>query len=166
MQLSAQRPERHRTMTEAHGVPSGHRVYLRATITLCTNRLPADCHAYYAHSVPHPTPKCRRCFQGLPIDIDEKEYTLLKSSSAIKPMYGKPEKGTTHASHCWWKRSFRVFGTGFDRPSARLQTAKSVLLNRSRHILSQHPHTPLRVGTTGSPRSPKPPTQQKWPKSA
>ena len=30
----------------------------------------------------------------------------------------------THVSHYWWKRSFRIFGTGFDRPSARLETAK------------------------------------------
>ena len=26
----------------------------------------------------------------------------------------------------WWKQSFRVFGTGFDRPSAGLETAKHV----------------------------------------
>ena len=30
----------------------------------------------------------------------------------------------THVSHYWWKQSFRVFGTGFDWPSARLETAK------------------------------------------
>ena len=32
-----------------------------------------------------------------------------------------------HLSHYCWKQSFRVFGTGFDRPSARLETAKNVL---------------------------------------
>ena len=47
----------------------------------------------------------------------------------------------THVTHCWWKQPFRVFGTGFDRPSARLETAKSVLSYLSRHILSQHPHS-------------------------
>ena len=31
----------------------------------------------------------------------------------------------THESHYCWKQSFRVFGTGFDRPSARLQAAKT-----------------------------------------
>ena len=46
----------------------------------------------------------------------------------------------TQVSHYWWKQSFHVFGTGFNRPSARLQTAKNVLLYPSRHILSQHPH--------------------------
>ena len=40
-----------------------------------------------------------------------------------------------------WKQSFRVFGTGYDRPSARLETAKNVPLYPSRHILSQHPHS-------------------------
>ena len=29
-----------------------------------------------------------------------------------------------HVYHYWWKKSFRVFGTGFDRPWARLQIAK------------------------------------------
>ena len=43
--------------------------------------------------------------------------------------------------HCWWKQPFRVFGTGFDRPSAGLETAKNVLSYPSRHILSQHPHS-------------------------
>ena len=32
----------------------------------------------------------------------------------------------THLSHYWWKQSFRVFGTGFDRPPAGLETAKNV----------------------------------------
>ena len=45
----------------------------------------------------------------------------------------------THVSHYWWKQSFHVFGTGFDRASARLETAKNVLLHPTRHILSQHP---------------------------
>ena len=39
------------------------------------------------------------------------------------------------------KQPFRVFGTGIDRPSARLQTAKNVLPYPSRQILSQHPHS-------------------------
>ena len=43
--------------------------------------------------------------------------------------------------HYWWKQSFRVFGTGCDRLSARLETAKNVLSYPSRHILSQHPHS-------------------------
>ena len=43
--------------------------------------------------------------------------------------------------HYWWKQAFSVFGTGFDRPSARLHTAKIVLWYPSRHILSQHPHS-------------------------
>ena len=30
----------------------------------------------------------------------------------------------TYVSHYWWKQPFRVFGTGMDRPSTRLQTAK------------------------------------------
>ena len=38
------------------------------------------------------------------------------------------------------KQSFRVFGTGFDRPSARLETAGNVLSDPSRYILQQHPH--------------------------
>ena len=38
-------------------------------------------------------------------------------------------------------QQFCIFGTGFDRPSARLQTAKNVLSYPSRHILSQHPHS-------------------------
>ena len=42
----------------------------------------------------------------------------------------------THVSHYW---SFRVFGMGFDRPLARLETPKNVLSYPSRHILSQHP---------------------------
>ena len=47
----------------------------------------------------------------------------------------------THVSHCWWKQSFRVFGTGFVRPSARLKTTKKKGLSYpSTHILSQHPH--------------------------
>ena len=33
--------------------------------------------------------------------------------------------------HYWWKQAFRVFGTGFDRPEARLETAKKM----SFHIL-------------------------------
>ena len=32
----------------------------------------------------------------------------------------------THVSHYWWKQSFRVFGTDFDRPLARLQTRGGV----------------------------------------
>ena len=47
----------------------------------------------------------------------------------------------THVSHYWWKQSFRVFGTGCDRPSARLETTKNVFSYPSRHILSQHPHS-------------------------
>ena len=46
----------------------------------------------------------------------------------------------THVSHYWWKQSFCVFGRGFDRLTARLEAAKSVLSYPSRHILSQHPH--------------------------
>ena len=42
--------------------------------------------------------------------------------------------------HYCWKQSFRVFGTGCERPQARLETAKIVLPYPSRHILSQHPH--------------------------
>ena len=30
----------------------------------------------------------------------------------------------TNVTHCWWKQPFRIFGTGFDRPSAGLETAK------------------------------------------
>ena len=41
----------------------------------------------------------------------------------------------------WWKQSFRVFGTGCDRLSARLETAKNVFSYPSRHMLSQHPHS-------------------------
>ena len=47
----------------------------------------------------------------------------------------------THVNHYWWKRSFRVFGMGFDRPSARLETTKKRPLYPGRHILSQHPHS-------------------------
>ena len=47
----------------------------------------------------------------------------------------------THTCYYWWKQSFRVFGTGCDRPSASLQTANNVLSYPSRHILSQHPHS-------------------------
>ena len=36
--------------------------------------------------------------------------------------------------HYWWKQSFCVFGTGCDRLSARLETAKKVLPYPSRHI--------------------------------
>ena len=44
--------------------------------------------------------------------------------------------------HYWWKQSFRVFGTGCDRLSARIETAKNVLpYPFSRRILSQHPHS-------------------------
>ena len=43
--------------------------------------------------------------------------------------------------HYWWKQSFHVFGTGCDRLSARLETAKNVLPYPSRHILSKHPHS-------------------------
>ena len=58
--------------------------------------------------------------------------------------------GPFTVSHNWWKQSFCVFGTGFDRPSARLQTAKSVLSYPSGHILSQHPHShPLEWGHRG-----------------
>ena len=39
-------------------------------------------------------------------------------------------------SHYWWKQPFRVFGMGFDRPSARLQTAKNGFSYPSRHIPS------------------------------
>ena len=45
--------------------------------------------------------------------------------------------------HYWLKHSFRVFGTGCDRLSARVETAKNVLPYPSRHILSQHPHSHL-----------------------
>ena len=41
----------------------------------------------------------------------------------------------------WWKQSFRVFGTGCDRPSARLETAQNVLSYPKRQILLQHPHS-------------------------
>ena len=47
----------------------------------------------------------------------------------------------THVTHSWWRQPFRVFGTGFDRPWAGLETAKNVLSYPSRHILSQHPHS-------------------------
>ena len=47
----------------------------------------------------------------------------------------------THVSYYWWKESFSVFGTDFDWPSARLETAKNVPSYPSRHILSQHPHS-------------------------
>ena len=45
--------------------------------------------------------------------------------------------------HYWRKKPFRVVGTGIDRSSAWLESAKNFLLYPSRHILSQHPtHTP------------------------
>ena len=60
----------------------------------------------------------------------------------------------TVVSHYWWKQSFRIFGMGFDQPSAKLETAKKVLSYSSRHILSYHPclHPSEWV-----PRSQKPP---------
>ena len=47
----------------------------------------------------------------------------------------------THVSRYWWKRSFRIFGMGFDRPSAGLEITENVVSYPSRHILSQHPHS-------------------------
>ena len=46
----------------------------------------------------------------------------------------------THVSHYWWKQSFHFFGTGFERPLARLQTTSHVYSYPSRHLLSQYPH--------------------------
>ena len=47
----------------------------------------------------------------------------------------------SHVRHYWWKQSFPVFRTGFDRPPAGLRCEKNVLSYPSRHILSQHLHS-------------------------
>ena len=51
--------------------------------------------------------------------------------------------------HYWWKQSFPVFGTGCDRLSARLETAKNVLSYPSRHTLPQHPQSTPHSGCHG-----------------
>ena len=45
-----------------------------------------------------------------------------------------------HVRHYWWEQLLRIFHTGLDRPWARRETAKDILLYPSRHMLSQHPH--------------------------
>ena len=63
---------------------------------------------------------------------------ILGDHNIIKISFGNFNFGAVHGEkvckqvvhgphsqgHYWWKQSFRVFGTGFDRPSAKLQTAK------------------------------------------
>ena len=82
-----------------------------------------------------------KTFPPLNHPVSLRMRTSSSECTSLGAPYGSNHCSTSILSHYWWKQSFRVFGTGCDRLSARLEPAKSVIPYPSRHILSQHPQS-------------------------
>ena len=72
----------------------------------------------------------------LPLSQNDHPTATQMSLRTVKGRQKKCICHPTHVSHFYCKQSFRVFHTGCDRPSARLEAAENVLLYPGMHILS------------------------------
>ena len=97
---------------------------------MCSLTSMQGCIYTFAHVKAQTSPFCQICTHSSQSSRSASSFLPVPLCGSINPF--------THVSHYWWKQSFRVFGMGCDRPSAKLQTAKNVLLYPSRHTLSQH----------------------------
>ena len=61
------------------------------------------------------------------------KFELSKVGNCVSTLCTTP---FTLVSHYWWKQSFRIFGTCFDRASANLENAKYVILYPTKYELS------------------------------